>query len=72
MLLSHRPAAYALDMGWETIEELPGARGDGGAFRGRAVPVLAERRGLSMGERLRLFWRSTPELPEGRAARRVG
>ena len=58
-------------MSWEDVDELPGKPGAGGAFRGAAEPVVAQRTGLTIGERLRLFWYSTPEEPTGRAARRI-
>jgi len=57
-------------MGWESVEALPGGRA-GGAFRGGAEPVAAERRGISLVERARLFWYSTPEQPVGRTAQHV-
>lgn len=57
-------------MSWETVEALPGAPA-GDAFRGSAEPVVAERRALTAGERLRLFWHSDPDHPFARAVSRV-
>lgn len=54
-------------MSWEEVDALPGTRA-GGAFRSGSEPVVAERLGLSGRERLRLYWRTTPELPAARAA----
>lgn len=55
-------------MGWEDVEALPGTSSGGGAFRDGAEPVVAQRIGLSLREKLRLFWHSTPDLPSARAA----
>lgn len=52
------------------MEALPGAA-HGGAFRGGAEPIVAERVGLRAVERLRLFWHSDPDHPFGRTAERV-
>ena len=57
-------------MAWEPFEAWPG-EGEGGAFRGRSEPVLASRDGLSFAERVQLFWRSSPDLPDRRVAARV-
>lgn len=57
-------------MSWEDVDALPGAA-QGGAFRGSAEPVVAERVGLRPAERLRLFWHSDPDHPLNRTAERV-
>lgn len=57
-------------MSWEEVEAWPGGE-RGGAFRGAAEPIVAERRGVTLRERLRLFWHSTPEHPLSRVAERV-
>lgn len=57
-------------MSWERVEAWPGAEA-GGAFRGAAEPVVAERRGVTWRERARLFWHSSPEHPLARTAERV-
>lgn len=57
-------------MSWERFESWPG-EGAGGAFRGSSEPVLAQCGGLSLAQRVRLFWRSSPDLPAGRIAERV-
>ena len=57
-------------MGWEVVDELPSARGSG-AFRDGAEPIVVERSGITIAERARLLWHSSPELRAGRAAKRV-
>lgn len=58
-------------MSWESFESWPGGGGGGGAFRSAAEPVVAERRGLRGRERLRLFFKSSPDLPAARVAERA-
>jgi hypothetical protein len=57
-------------MSWEPFESWPGEGGQG-AFRGASEPVLAQCRGLSLAQRLRFFWSSSPDLPAKRVAERV-
>lgn len=57
-------------MSWETVEALPGGS-DGGAFRGGAEPIVAQRIGLRPTERLRVFWHSDPDHPVARTGERV-
>ena len=57
-------------MSWEPFEQWPGdARG--GAFRGASEPLLAERRGLSLSERVRIWLGSSPDFPLTRVATRL-
>ncbi|MBW2465451.1 MAG: hypothetical protein JRH11_27635, partial [Deltaproteobacteria bacterium] len=58
-------------MSWEKVEAWPGEAAGHGAFRGQAVPVVAKRGAPGPRERLRLFWRSTPEYSAHRYPRRV-
>jgi len=58
-------------MSWETVDSLPESHSSGSPYKGLAEPVVAKRMGLRAVEKLRLFWRSTPELPSKRAARSV-
>ncbi len=57
-------------MSWEEVEALPSGR-TGGVFRGSAEPVVAQRNGATLRERVGLWWRSTPDHPSDRAARRI-
>jgi hypothetical protein len=58
-------------MSWETVTSLPQSHASGSPYQGQAEPVVAKRIGLRALERVRLFFRSTPELPSARAARSV-
>lgn len=58
-------------MSWETVDSLPDLHPNGSPYQSLAEPVVAKRVGLRPLERLRLFWRSTPELPSKRAAESV-
>ena len=58
-------------MSWESVDALPDPNAVGSPYQAASEPVLARRAGLSAWEQLRLFWRSTPELPSRRAARVV-
>ncbi len=58
-------------MSWETVTSLPQSHSSGSPYQGQAEPVVAKRIGLRALERVRLFFRSTPELPSARAARSV-
>lgn len=57
-------------MSWEPFERWPGEDA-GGAFRGASEPRIAERRGLTVGDRVRLFLADRPDLPAARVAERV-
>jgi hypothetical protein len=50
---------------WEPFERWPD-ESTGHAFRGASQPVLARRDGITLAERMRLFWRSSPDLPAQR------
>lgn len=58
-------------MSWETVDSLPDLHPSGSPYQSLSEPVVAKRVGLRPFERLRLFWRSTPELPSKRAAASV-
>lgn len=49
-------------MGWENVEEWP-SNGTSGVYRGAAEIIVAERSGLTIFERIILWWHSTTELP---------
>lgn len=59
------------EMSWETVTSLPQSHTSGSPYQGQAEPVVAKRIGLRAVERVRLFFRSTPELPSASAARSV-
>jgi len=56
---------------WEETEEWPDGRSEGGAFRGAAEVIVAKRDAPTLGDRLRVWWHSTPDHPFGAMPMRV-
>ncbi|MEZ4327724.1 MAG: hypothetical protein R3B40_21075 [Polyangiales bacterium] len=58
-------------MSWESVDALPATHTSGSPYHGAAEPVVARRGGPTALERVRQYFRSTPELPSSQAAREV-
>lgn len=57
-------------MSWESVEEWPN-NGTSSVYRGAAEIIVAQRAGLSVFERLVLWWHSTTDLPFAEVAEDV-
>lgn len=58
-----RSFRYGRAVSWETTEDWPDGRTEGGAFRAAAEVIVARRDTVTFRDRLRTWWHSTPDLP---------